>query len=222
MNYIVKNRKAYDKWAQTYDDWNNPHILMEHNSVLELVNPNKWEKILDAWCWTWKYSIEFFNIGADVVWCDFSEEMIMKAKLKKDKINYDIVDLSKKLPYKNWEFDKINCSQVLKHIDNINIPISEFFRVLKKWWTFTFSVTHPDRPREMYKFRKQMNFNLVIESDIFHHRFFDYIEAINSIWFKINKIKQICLNEDAKKLIEEDDYNKMVWRPEIIIFNLIK
>jgi ubiquinone/menaquinone biosynthesis C-methylase UbiE len=58
--------------------------------------------------------------------------MLNKAKLKNNKINYDIVDLSKYLPYKNEEFDKINCSQVLKHIEDINTTISEFFRILKK------------------------------------------------------------------------------------------
>ena len=222
MSYIEKNKNAYNKWAETYDDWNNPHIIMEHNIVLKLVNPKKWEKILDAWCWTWKYTIEFYNLWAIPTWCDFSQEMLNKAKSKNNKINYNIIDLSKVLPYKNEEFDKINCSQVLKHIEDIDITISEFFRILKKWWTLTFSVTHPDRSKEMYRFNKQINFNLSLESDIFHHRFFDYIETINKSWFKINKINQISLNDDVKELIQEDDYNNMKWRPEIIIFNLVK
>lgn len=58
--------------------------------------------------------------------------MIEKAKQKTPNIPFDIVDLSRKLPYNDETFDKINCSQVLKHIQNIELTIKDFFRVLKK------------------------------------------------------------------------------------------
>lgn len=222
MDYREKNKKAYNNWSDTYDDGNNPHIIMEHQIVLQLVSAWKWEKILDAGCGTWKYLSDFQNTGAEITACDFSEGMIEKAKQKTPNIPFDIVDLSKKLPYNDETFDKINCSQVLKHIQNIELTIKDFFRVLKKWWELIFSVSHPDRPKEMYRFRKQMTFNLAAESDIFHHRFFDYINAINNAWFTVKKIEQICLNEDVAHLIEEEDFQKMKGRPEIVVFNLKK
>lgn len=221
-NNILKNKNAYDKWANSYDDWNNPHILLEHKWVLKIVNPQKNDYILDAWCWTWKYTTEFYNLGSEVIWIDISEKMIDKAKIKNNKINYNIVNISDKLPFSDNSFNKINCSQVLKHINNLEFAISEFYRILKKWWELTFSVTHPDRPKKSYKLKEKSSFNLAEESNIFHHTFFDYFKSFEKAWFEIKKIKQIVLNDDAKDIIELKDFNEMKWRPEIIIFNLKK
>ena len=220
--YIEKNKSAYDRWASTYDSGNNPHLIMEHAYVLDAIDAKIWDRILDAWCWTWKYAIEFHKKWAHVIGCDLSPKMIEKAKKKDESILYDVVDLSKKLPYGDNAFDKINCSQVLKHIRDLKDTFGEFYRVLKKWGVLVFSVSHPERPKEPYALKKSLEFNLPSESDIFHHRFFDYLSWIDGCGFQIVDIKQIVLNEKVEHLIDENDYRAMKWRPEIAIFILKK
>jgi hypothetical protein len=61
----------------------------------------------------------------------------------------------------------------------------------------------------MYRFKKNISFNLAEESDIFHHSFFDYFKAFNNAGFSIKRIKQIVLNDDVKDIIHIDDFNEM-------------
>lgn len=58
-----RTRDAYDRWAKTYDAEPNPHIFMEQEDVVALVDPRPGGVILDAACGTGKYAIEFSKAG---------------------------------------------------------------------------------------------------------------------------------------------------------------
>jgi hypothetical protein len=63
----AKTRKAYDTWAKTYDNDVNPHLLLEHDDFLRLVDAKPKERILDAACGTERYTEEVQLMGATVM-----------------------------------------------------------------------------------------------------------------------------------------------------------
>ncbi|MBU2522925.1 MAG: methyltransferase domain-containing protein [Nanoarchaeota archaeon] len=219
---IRKTQKAYDAWALKYDQDVNPHLILEHEDVLKLVDAKKDEKILDAACGTGRYTEDFFRKKAKIIGIDFSIKMIEVARKKNTKIDYRVADLTKKLPFPNNYFDKINCGQALKHIKNLKFTLREFHRVLKKNGKLIFSVTHPDMDWTDYNTRSDVSLDLRAKSDIFQHKFCDYFEAFEYAGFKINVIKQVKINEKIKHILTANSYRKVKGRYENIIFKLIK
>lgn len=217
-----RTKKAYDRWAGAYDTDSNPHILLEHEDVLNLVAPQKNEKILDAACGTGKYTHEFVGKEASVIGIDFSEEMLNIARKKYPRIEFKKVDLIKSLPFSSLQFDKINCAQALEHIRDIKPTFKEFFRILKNGGYFVFSITHPEMDWEGYEKKKGEKIVLSKESDIFHHKFQDYFEAFDYAGFKIDKIVQVPISSKIRHLLTEGSYAKVKGRYEIIIFRLFK
>lgn len=217
-----RTQKAYDKWAPLYDTDPNPHILLEHDEVLKLVTPKRHEKILDAACGTGKYTIEFHKKGADVIGIDFSKKMLEIAQNKYPAIKFYQADLEKKLSFQNQQFDKINCAQALKHLRNIKPTLKEFFRVLRKGGALVFSVTHPEMDWVDFEMKDNPDFVLSENSDIFHHQFKDYFDAINQAGFKIDKIVQVPISPKIKHLLTAKSYKIVKGRYEVVIFRLIK
>ena len=217
-----RTQKAYNKWAPAYDIDPNPHILVEHDDVLKLVAPKRHEKILDAGCGTGKYTIEFHKKGTDVIGVDFSKKMLEVARNKYPAIKFYQANLEKKLSFRNQQFDKINCAQALKHLRNIKPTLKEFFRVLRKGGILVFSVTHPEMDWDGFEMKDNPDFVLSENSDIFHHKFKDYFEAINQAGFKMDKIVQVPISHKIKHLLTTKSYKIVKGRYEVIIFRLIK
>lgn len=217
-----RTKEGYNIRASKYDSDPNPHITLEHEDVLTLLNPQKGEKILDAACGTGKYTIEIFNKGSNCVGIDFSEKMLNEAKKKCPQVIFQQVDLTKNLPFSDNEFDKINCGQALKHIKTIKHTLKEFCRILQPNGILVFSVTHPEMNWEGYEMRDNPDFVLSQNSDIFHHKFADYFAGFDFAGFKIDKIVQVPVNEKIENLLTPESYKIVKGRYQIIIFKLIK
>jgi ubiquinone/menaquinone biosynthesis C-methylase UbiE len=224
-----KTKKTYNKFAHIYDQDFNPHLILEYDDVVRLVDAKKGDKILDAACGTGRYTEEFFLRKAKVVGIDFSKEMIKIAQQKNPKIDFRIADLTKKLPLPNNCLDKINCGQAMKHIKNLHFTLKEFHRILKKKGRFTFSVTHPDMDWTDYKMRNEENLlgsfialDLREISDVFQYRFCDYFDAIDCAGFKIDTVKQVKIDKRIKHMLTPSSYRKVKGRFENVIFRLMK
>ncbi len=57
---------------------------------------------------------------------------VISIDIEKDYDKCRIVDVNKKLPFKNKSFDLIWCSEVIEHLDNPEKSVREFKRILKK------------------------------------------------------------------------------------------
>lgn len=217
-----RNQRAYDKWAATYDSDPNPHTLLEHSWVVRAVAAHRGDVILDAACGTGRYAEEFLSKTRHVTGLDFSREMLALAKRKCPQARFIRGDITRNLPFAANRFDKINCAQTLKHIRRLGPVLKEFHRILKPGGTFTFSVTHPDMNWEGYEGEVRPSFVLAAESDIHHHRFCDYLEAIESAGFRIAAIKQVPVSEKIRHLLTKKSFKKVKGRYQIVIFSLQK
>ena len=63
------------------------------------------------------------------------------------------------------------------------------------------SVTHPDMDWEGYEMRAQMGVDLPAESDIYHHRFCDYLEWIDESSLALDRLVQLPVPESIRHLL---------------------
>ena len=195
---------------------------MEEEAVLDMVAPAPGERILDAACGTGRYCRLFQRGGAQVVGIDFSEGMLRVARQKLPTVVFNCVDLTGILPFPEASFDKVNCAQALKHLPDLTNPLTEFARVVKPSGTITFSVTHPEMDWEGYEMSCRPSFNLAAESDIHHHRFWQYFQAIEQADLRLSAFRQVPVADKIRKYLTSESYQKVSGRYQIAIFQVMK
>lgn len=94
--------------------------------IIELGKVTKNKKVLDLGCGTNKYKKYFIQknkfIGIDV------KTSGREINQKTPDVFYD----GKKLPFNDGNFDLIICTEVLEHVENFELVVSEIFRSLKR------------------------------------------------------------------------------------------
>jgi ubiquinone/menaquinone biosynthesis C-methylase UbiE len=211
-----RTRNAYDLWASTYDSSPNPQITLEFSDVLELLAPATGEIILDAACGTGRYTVAIAERGAAVVGLDFSAAMLARARRRMPTTEFHAADLTKPLPFLAHSFDAILCAQALKHIPDLAPTMREFARVLRTGGRVVFSVTHPAMVWDGYEMREHPGFLLNEHADIIHHKFDDYIAAVENAGLKIGQIMEIPISEPIRALLTERSYQLVAGRKQIL------
>ena len=208
---------TYDRWAPTYDINRNPHIVLEHDDVVSLVDARPGEDILDAACGTGKYTTHFHAAGARVIGIDLSPGMLERAIAKFPEVSFRIADISERLPFENDRFDKVNCAQALKHLANLAAVFGEFSRVLKPGGNLVFSVTHPDMTWDDYEVAdSDVRFDIRTETDMYQHRFCDYFSALEQGGLTLDRVVQVPVGERIRALLTPASFSKVEGRFQIL------
>ena len=134
-------RKLFDNIAPDYDRLN--HILSlnidkgwRKKAVREIADVDKSLKVLDVACGTADFTIEIAKKIApesEVTGVDISEGMmaIGREKIKKAGVSADLsVADCEALPYQDNTFDRISIGFGVRNFENLEIGLSEMFRVL--------------------------------------------------------------------------------------------
>lgn len=123
-----------------------PHMGMRLRAkhIFPLLDMQKNNVILDAGCGIGLYSLTLAKRGCTVHGIDTDKEKINSAKklahsLNVDTVSFDTADLCQ-LPIENERYDRIICSDVIEHINDDDIAVSELARVLKKGGILVLSV----------------------------------------------------------------------------------
>jgi len=122
-----------------------PHLglRIRMKYIIDLLNPKKGEKTLDAGCGPGIYSMYLAKNGLHMYGADLSNDKIESAKRigKKLNINVKFSTISiTQLPYEDEMFDKLICTEVLEHVENDRQAMDELTRVLKNNGSFILSV----------------------------------------------------------------------------------
>jgi ubiquinone/menaquinone biosynthesis C-methylase UbiE len=216
-----RTRKAYDRWAPTYDSSPNPQVVLEFPDVLELLAPTSGETILDAACGTGRYTVAIAQAGAAVIGLDFSTEMLAIARRRMTTTEFHAADLTKPLPFLSHCFDAILCAQALKHIPDLSLTMREFARVLRTGGRMVFSVTHPGMVWNDYEMRQHPGFLLNEHADIVHHRLDDYVAAVESARLRIERLVEIPISERIRGLLTERSYPLVAGRKQILAIRAV-
>ena len=103
----------------------------------------KGEKILDLGCGYGYYTDYFKSIGGNAVGIDASQAMIDIAKKNYPDCDFEVADITQKIPFEDNFFDIIFCNQVLMDIENAESVFYECSRILKPGGILYYSITHP-------------------------------------------------------------------------------
>lgn len=142
---VVPTRSGYDRWAEIYDDEDNPLVLLEETHFPSLMGDVAGLTIADIGCGTGRHALRWAAAGARVTAVDFSEAMLQRARAKTgaDAIHFVSHDLATSLPFESHTFDRVCCCLVLDHISNADGFLAELGRICRRDGLVCLSVMHP-------------------------------------------------------------------------------
>ncbi len=137
----------YERYAHEYADKNETepfNAFYERPAVLALLGEVAGQCVLDAGCGPGAHARALQERGALVTGCDRSaaELAIARARLAPG-TRLDQVNLARRLPYQDGEFDAILCSLTLHYLEDWSAPLREFRRVLRPAGRLVVSTHHP-------------------------------------------------------------------------------
>ncbi len=121
----------------------NPPRFRYFNNVLvnqQQRNPQDLQ-VLDVGCGGGLLSEEFAKIGCQVTGVDQSKQSLVAARAHAQKSGLDIEYIEstgEALPFDDAQFDIVCCCDVLEHVDDIHVIITQISRVLKPGGIFFF------------------------------------------------------------------------------------
>ncbi len=150
----LPTREGYDRWASSYDAYDNPLIALEQPLVRERIGSPRGLDVLDVGCGTGRHAHWMAEHGARVTGVDFSNGMLDELR-NKDAAPIDVVehDLTQGLPQSDATADLVTCCLVLEHLHGLDAIIAEMARVCRPGGRVLISDFHPEMLRRGYHAR---------------------------------------------------------------------
>lgn len=145
---FLSTQEGYDRWAASYDQEDNPLILLEEQVLGGLLgSPHGFrdKQVVDVGCGTGRRALPLAQAGAQVTALDFSSGMLEKAQRKAEGLPVRFVfhDLNQPLPLPDAAFDLVLNCLVLEHIADVTGLFRELARVCRRDGAVWISVMHP-------------------------------------------------------------------------------
>lgn len=138
-------RAGYDRWAEIYDEDENPLVALEEPLMPELLGDVRGLRVADVGCGTGRHALGLAAAGATVTAVDFSGPMLEKARAKPGAGDIAFVrhDLTATFPFAARSFDRVACCLVLDHIPEPEAFFRELARICRDDGFIVASVMHP-------------------------------------------------------------------------------
>src|SRR5258708_7153673 len=142
---MVPTQAGYDRWAELYDDEDNPLVLLEEAHIGALIGDVAGLAVGDIGCGTGRHAVRWAAAGAQVTAIDFSEAMLQRARAKSGAAAVMFIrhDISSKLPLPSASIDRVFCCLVLDHIADLPGFFLELRRLCRPDGFVAISVMHP-------------------------------------------------------------------------------
>jgi len=142
---IVPTRAGYDRWAEFYDEEDNPLVLLEERHIGPLAGEVAGLEVSDIGCGTGRHALRMAAAGARVTAVDFSEAMLQRARAKPGAgaITFVRHDLAEPFPLRSAAFDRVFCCLMLDHIGELEKFFRELRRLCRPKGCVIISVMHP-------------------------------------------------------------------------------
>ena len=140
---------GYDRWATTYDEYDNPLTLIEEPVVRKLVGDPSGLAIADIGCGTGRHAVPLAGAGALVTGVDFSGGMLGVLREKCPPGSLELVehDLAARIPLPDDRFDVALCCLVLEHVEDLDSALAELARICRPGGAVIVSDLHPEMTR---------------------------------------------------------------------------
>ena len=141
----LSTRDGYDRWSEIYDTEDNALIALEQARLLPLLGDVAGLRVADLGCGTGRHALRLAAAGASVTALDYSDGMVGKARDKPgwERVHFVRHDLTRPLPLRDADFDRVLCCLVLDHIRDLVGFFGECRRVCRAGGYLLVSVMHP-------------------------------------------------------------------------------
>ena len=192
-------QKAYNSWANTYDDMVNKTRDLDKIAVRQSLTKLEYKTVLELGCGTGKNTIFFAQKADFVTGLDFSEEMlsIAKKKITSENVVFQSADLTKNWQVKEGSFELISCSLTLEHILDLDFIFQQSFEKLKPKGKFFISELHPFKQYTGSKAKFETE-DGIEEVEVFIHHISDFLKAANKNGFKLLNLEEWFDNTTKK------------------------
>jgi malonyl-CoA O-methyltransferase len=142
---VIPTQAGYDRWAEFYDEEDNPLILLEESQLGPLFANVSGLAFLDLGCGTGRHALRLAAKGAKVTAVDFSRAMLDRARNKPgaEKVTFVYHDLTSSLPFPSASFDRLLACLMLEHVADLEPLFVEMRRLCKPDGTAIVSEMHP-------------------------------------------------------------------------------
>jgi ubiquinone/menaquinone biosynthesis C-methylase UbiE len=151
----VSPREGYDRWAASYDEYDNPLIALEEPVVRGLLGDPSGLRAADIGCGTGRHAKWLLEGGARVTGVDFSTGMLGKLRQTHPPEALEIIehDLTLGVPLPSDSFDLVTCCLVIEHLPDLEGALSELGRICRPGGRIVISDFHPEMVRRGYHAR---------------------------------------------------------------------
>ncbi len=142
---VLSLNEGYNRWAEFYDDDDNPLHLLEEAVVDEALGEVNGKVVVDLGCGTGRQTLRLAAKGAKIAGVDQSEGMLEKAKAKDatGAVRFLRVDLDEAFPFPDAAYDLVVSFLAIEHIADLRRFFSQCRRVCRASGLLYFTAMHP-------------------------------------------------------------------------------
>lgn len=234
MNSEKNNQKkipialeAYEKIAEGFSERapaKAENAYIEQPAMRAAIHENfstlKGVKVFEAGCGPGILAEYLESEGAKIIGFDVSPKMIELAKKRvPQNATFFVADMANKLPIEqDGQFDLVVASLSIDYIENWEVPLSEFFRLLRPKGLFIFTIQHPTGSWNWYRPTSAFGVQYVeapwrgftdepVTMPDYYRSFEEVINPLLNEGFKLLKVKD-CKPIDALRMVDAYKFGK--------------
>ncbi|MBX7083604.1 MAG: class I SAM-dependent methyltransferase [Nannocystaceae bacterium] len=188
-------REGYDRWAPSYDAYDNPLVLLEEPVVVELAGDVRGRTVADVGCGTGRHAIRMHRAGARVTGVDGSPRMLTELRRKAPEIECAEQDLRGGIALPDAGFEIVLCCLVLEHVGELDRALAELARITAPGGMVIVSDLHPEQTRRGVHARFRESPEVKREIVGFHHTISDYVMAAQRAGLRIDALHERVMDE---------------------------
>jgi len=131
-NKMKNTSNFWNYYSNVYDLLNQFYPYQKHlDLIYDLSAPQAGKLYLDAGCGTGNLAIKLSQAGANVIGVDYSDAMLVNARKKNKKIQFEFADLDAPLKFADNFFDGVASNHVIAFLKEPKNTLTEIYRILK-------------------------------------------------------------------------------------------
>lgn len=188
-------REGYDRWAPSYDGYDNPLVLLEEPVVIALVGDVRGKLVADIGCGTGRHAVRMHRAGARVTGVDGSPGMLAELRRKVSEIEIVEGDIADGIALPDARFDVVLCCLVLEHAAALDRAFAELARITATGGTVIVTDLHPEQTRRGVHARFRESPEVKREILGHHHTVSAYVMAALRAGLRIDALHERVMDE---------------------------
>lgn len=193
--------KAYDSWSTQYDNNENKTRDLEAIALKQLLAGKNFKNCLEIGCGTGKNTTWLLTISDHITAIDLSEGMlaIAKEKLASDKVQFEIVDVTKDWTFAKGAYDLVTFSLMLEHIEDLAAVFQKLAKHTATGSCVYIGELHPFKQYAGSKARFETAAGTQVVT-CFNHHITDFINAAQKNGFKLIQLEEQFDDQDRNQI----------------------